>query len=193
MTDEPEELGLVSVVPALELARLRRRVVYLEAALVQVLREDGQLREWFTAAELAGLRLPGLPTTRQGIARLARAGGWEARVTTGRGGERVSYHFSALPRRAFEALIALVLREGSPVGTEAPAALPELPEPDPPAAPPASTPTPQWVLPLLRLVKGHSMPLEEAVRVLPAALPLGATCPSVDEARATLRALGVAG
>ena len=192
MTDDSEELGLVAVVPSLEMARLRRRVTYLEAALVQVLREDGQLREWFSASELAALRLPGLPTSRTGLARLARASGWEARVVTGRGGERIEYHFAALPRRAFDGLIAMVMRGDSPAGTEAPSALPELPEPEPPPAPPRAIATQQWVLPLLRLIRGHGLTLEKAVEALPAALPVGARCPDLDEARETLRALGMA-
>jgi hypothetical protein len=190
--DDAGRLALVAVVPTLELARLRRRVKFLEAALVQVLREDGHLREWFGAAELATLRLPGLPTTRQGIGRLAKAQGWEARIVTGaRGGERLEYHFTSLPRRAFEALIALVMREGSPAGERAPAALPELPEPEPPPAAPPAVATPQWVLPLLRMLRGSALPLEDAVRALPAALPAGAACPDLAEARAMLRAMGM--
>lgn len=39
---------------------VRRRCAYLEAVLVQLLRDKSLLREWFPAGELAALRLSGL-------------------------------------------------------------------------------------------------------------------------------------
>lgn len=61
-------------------------------------------REWFTAAELAEMRLSGLPTTKRGINDLATREGWQAperegrtwRQREGRGGG-VEYHLRCLP------------------------------------------------------------------------------------------------
>jgi len=71
---------------------------------------------WFTAAELAELRLPGLPETKRAINRRAEAERWGlrlgadgrplARKRAGRGGG-IEYHFRALPG---EAQIALARR-----------------------------------------------------------------------------------
>jgi hypothetical protein len=196
MTTEDERLDLSALIPAAELARLRRRVAFLEAALVQALRDEGQLREWFTAGELAALALPGLPASASSIARLARRERWEARITMGRGGERSVYHFSALPRAAFAELLGRVIRAGAgPDGTpdddaqRAPA-----PALAPPArvALPAPNTTPQWLLPLVRLLRGGVPNLDEAVAELATALPANVPCPTLAEARETLRSLGLA-
>lgn len=59
------------------------------------------MREWFTTAELAEARLPGLPATRQGVeAALASArGSGLVRPREGRGGG-FEYHMSLLPAAA---------------------------------------------------------------------------------------------
>lgn len=65
---------------------------------------SSEAREWFTSTELAGLALQGLPATRPGIERRAKAGGWTApegegrfwRKRLGRGGG-VEFHVSLLP------------------------------------------------------------------------------------------------
>jgi hypothetical protein len=196
MTTEDDGFTLAAMIPAADLARLRRRVAFLEAALVQVLRDEGALREWFTAGELAALALPGLPATASGIARMARRERWEARITMGRGGERSVYHFSALPRAAFAELLARVIRAGAgPDGLPeaeagriaAPALAPPLHRP----APLAANATPQWVLPLLRLLRGGVPDLDQAVAELGQALAPDVPLPSVAEARDMLRALGL--
>jgi hypothetical protein len=197
MTTEDDRLDLAALIPAAELARLRRRVAFLEAALVQALRDEGELREWFSAGELAALALPGLPATASGIARQARREGWEARITMGRGGERTVYHFSALPRAAFAELLNGVLRAGAgPDGLpEAGAALMPAPALAPPVRHtrrPEGNATPQWLLPLVRLLRGGVPDLGDAVDQLATALPPEVHCPTVAEARATLRALGIA-
>lgn len=196
--DNEDGLTLSAVIPAAELGRLRRRVMFLEAALVQVLRDERQVREWFAAGELAALMLPGMPVTASGIARLARRERWEQRITMRRGAERVVYHFSSLPRAAFAELLARVLRGGEgPDGIaehDAAAPFPALAPPPPmrAARPAASNATPQWLLPLVRIVKGGVTRVEDAVAELAFALAPDVACPTVAEARATLRAYGVA-
>jgi hypothetical protein len=194
MTTEDDRLDLAALIPAAELARLRRRVAFLEAALVQALRDDFRLKEWFSAGELAALALPGMPGTASGIARQAKRERWEARITLGRGGERTVYHFSSLPRAAFAELLNRVLRaELAPDGTaEAGAPAPALAPPLHAPAPKAPNPTPQWVLPLLRLLRSGAPTLDQAVADLAMALAPEVPCPTVAEARETLRALGIA-
>jgi putative transposase len=67
-------------------------------------------REWFTLGELAGLKLPGLPSTAMGMHRLAGRERWAAdpscaRKRTGRGGG-IEYHLSLLPEAAKARLMA---------------------------------------------------------------------------------------
>jgi hypothetical protein len=195
MTTEDDRLDLAALIPAAELARLRRRVAFLEAALIQALRDEGELQEWFSAGELAALALPGLPATGSGVARQARRERWEARITMGRRGERTVYHFSALPRAAFAELLNRVLRasagpDGLPEAAKVPA--PALAPPVRATRPARGNATPQWVLPLLRLLRGGTPDLGDAVDQLATALPPDVPCPSLAEARETLRALGIA-
>lgn len=193
--DNDDGLTLSAVIPAAELGRLRRRVMFLEAALVQVLRDERQVREWFTAGELAALVLPGLPATASGIARLAKRERWEPRITMGRGGERVVFHFSDLPRAAFVELLNRIMRGG-----EGPDGMADhsLPFPALAAAPVRRAPahaenaTPQWLLPLVRIIRGGVTRVEDAVEELATALAPWEPCPTVAEARETLRAYGVA-
>lgn len=68
-----------------------------------------EYREWFTAAELADLRLPGLPGDKSSVNRRARQDGWAlqvavgnvplARERQGRGGG-MEFHFTVLPAAA---------------------------------------------------------------------------------------------
>lgn len=196
--DNDDGLDLPAVIPAAELSRLQRRVAFLEAALVQVLRDERQVREWFAAGELAALLLPGLPGGASGIARLARRERWEQRITMRRGVERVVYHFSSLPRAAFAELLARVLRGGEgPDGIaehDASAPFPALAPPPPMRVARSAAPnaTPTWLLPLVRIVRGGVTRVEDAVADLAFALAPGASCPTVAEARETLRAYGVA-
>lgn len=75
MTQSPQ-FGLTVQVPADEWADTKRRLAFLEAVLSQILRDQSHIREWFTAAEIARLRLPGLPTTAQGIGQRANRHAW---------------------------------------------------------------------------------------------------------------------
>lgn len=61
------------------------------------------MREWYTALELAELRLPTLPTTKAGVIGRAQKNAWQKRRRAGRGGGW-EYHVSALPPAAREAL-----------------------------------------------------------------------------------------
>lgn len=193
MDNEQDRFTLSVTIPAEDLAQLRRRLLYLEATLIQVLRDERRVKEWFSAAELVALRLPGLPTARAALTRLARSDGWKMNAVSCQGGQRHEYHFSSLPRRAFDALIDLVVAPqvgAKPVDRVA--EVPELPAADPPARQPQNT-APPWVLPLMRSIRQHGAAnLSEAIRDLPAFLPEGVTCPTVGEAMEVLRALGMA-
>ncbi|MFA7602788.1 MAG: DNA-binding protein [Novosphingobium sp.] len=73
----------------------------------------GAPSEWFSAAELADLALPGVPSTRQKVSELALCAGWHeqrasdgsplARRRSGRGAGH-EYHLSVLPLAARQAL-----------------------------------------------------------------------------------------
>jgi transposase InsO family protein len=64
-------------------------------------------REWFSAGELAEMKLPGIPATDRGIAQMADRLGWAAeaaegtawRPRQGKGGG-IEFHYSVLPRSA---------------------------------------------------------------------------------------------
>lgn len=92
-------------ISAAEWSELQRRLRFVEAALIQTLRGERRLKEWFSAAELADLALPGIPATKQGLLKRAHAEQWRSRRIYGAGGERFEFHFAALPRHAFEALL----------------------------------------------------------------------------------------
>lgn len=72
-------------------------------------------QSWFTAAELAALKLPGLSSAKRKINELAQAERWAlrtdrmglplARTRRGRGGAATEYHLSVLPAQASTALV----------------------------------------------------------------------------------------
>ncbi|MBF0335017.1 MAG: hypothetical protein HQL40_15440 [Alphaproteobacteria bacterium] len=189
---DQERFDLTVTIPAAELAHLRRRLLFLEAALVQVLRGEARVKEWFTAAELVTLRLPGLPSTRAGITRQAKAEGWATRPATCRGGRVHYFHFSSLPRRTFEALIDLVVKALPAIPEEeAGATCPALPVPPMVDQAAAGNTAPPWVLPLMRIVRAQGASIPEAVDELRRRLPSGVRCPSLDEAMGVLRSLGM--
>lgn len=187
-----DKFALMVHVPADEWAFTRRRVTYLEAVLTQVLRTEERIREWFDAAELAALQLPGLPRTKAGITRIANAASWRRREQRGRGGVRFQYHCTSLPERAFETLISLILDcpEVEPENI-AESMVPEI-EPPLPSPLPENT-APPWVLPFMRLLKGGAQgDIGEAWRALPAYLPLGVVMPTEEEAAETILHFGLA-
>jgi hypothetical protein len=185
--------NLTVTIPAVEMAYLRRRLMYLEAVVVQLLRQNQRMKEWFSAADLVELRLPGLPKSQAAITRAARAEEWRVkRSPRSGGGVTHLYHFSALPRRAFEALIDRVLQAAASdqVDDQAPAFAPPPPAQERPTAPNAAPP---WVLPLMRIIRrqGASQPVCRALEQLPKHLPAGVACPTFDEAMQVLRSLGM--
>lgn len=184
--------SLTVTVPADDWAYINRRAAYLEAVLVQVLRDRRRVIEWFDAATLAAMGLPGLPASKAGIARLATVRNWLRRDTLGQGGTRFEYHFTSLPARAFDALVARIVDlpapDASPIPGPAPA-LPALPAPEDTGE---GNATPPWLLPLLRVIRTYApATVPDALRALPEELPEGVSCPSLEEATDALRRLGM--
>lgn len=187
MSTNDQGFELSVTIPATELATIRRRVRYLEATLIQVMRGSKGIKEWFSSADLEALRLPGLPSSKGAITRQAREQDWRARSN----GTCKEYHFSTLPRRPFEALIDRVLAPAALDGQatdHVPAFAPPqtLPSPSPPGA------TPPWLLPLMRVVRSEApATIREAVELLTHHLPKGAPVPTIDEAIDALRSVGM--
>lgn len=195
MTKDNQGFPLDVTVPAAEWGMLKRRAAFLEAALIQVLRDGEAIKEWFSVADLAALRLPGIPTARNAITRAARDQGWMAREVPGPGGAKLVYHFSSLPRRAFEELIDRVVRHPPP-GSEHVAPAHQVAAARPKAAPaasPADGAEPPWLLPLVRIIRRGGADVETALDELPEVLPAGIPCPTREEALAALSRLGLAG
>lgn len=170
MTDD---LFLTVDVSADDWAYVQRRLAYLEALLLRVVRERARLQEWYDAGELAALRLPGLPPSRSGISQKASRERWPRRLA----GRRVMFHVTALPSRAFDALLARILDLPDLDVLEDLFVVPPAPVPEPlpdNAAPP-------WVLPLMRLMKSEG-DWGRAWQALPDHLPAGILLPDVKEA-----------
>ena len=184
--DWQDKFGLMTTATA-DLAQLRRRIVYVEAALAQLLGDREQLREWFSASELAAMALPGLPTTRQEVGQLASSQAWRTKIMVGRHGVRRLYHFDALPLCAFNGLIRAVMRAATGPGSATAETV------DAPIA--TSTEhdkiTPSWVLPLIRIMRNNNLPLDAALSRLPEHILHSVTCPNSDMARGVLAALGL--
>lgn len=66
------------------------------------------LKEWYSAAELAGL--PGMPGTKAGVIYRAKQGGWKSRPRAGRGGG-LEYHLVILPDATRNELIRRIGKE----------------------------------------------------------------------------------
>lgn len=183
-------------VSAAEWGELRRRVQLLEALVVQQLRKGQGIREWFSAADLAALRLPDLPTAKNSITRLAREQRWKVREVSCQGGVKYVYHFSDLPRRAFAEIIDRVVKEpppgseqaGNMVGAATKSKLTAKRK-----VPPISTSNaePPWLLPLLRIIRAEGGTVAQALSELPDSLPAGINCPSREEALEVLSRLGM--
>ena len=186
--DNPLEFNLTIHVPADEWAYVQRRVTYLESLLIRVLRDKTKIKEWYDARELAGLALPGLPSTAQGITRKATIQKWLRRKSTG---NCFQYHYFTLPERAFDALIGQLLKLPKQ-DRPAPQNLDLPPAPVPRKIPIPDNAAPSWVLPLMRLLKGEAQgDLTRAWADLPDHLPIGTSLPDVDEAASTLIRLGL--
>lgn len=195
MNEHFDGLALTVVVDADEWAYSQRRLTYLHCMLLRVIRDEVGMVEWYSAEELASLRLPGLPDNRAAITRKARAAKWTSQVRPDRGERYFRYHVASLPGRAFDTLISRIL--DMPEVEEDVLPMPDI-RPGPEAAdaaplPPENT-APAWVLPLMRLMKGEAKgDLGKAWTQLPDTLPAGTLLPTVHEAAAVLISLGLAG
>lgn len=170
-----DDLFLTVQVPADEWAYNQRRLAYLEALLLRIVRDYKSLQEWYDTSELAALQLPGLPVTRQGIAQKARRENWPRRQVA----NRVTFHVTALPARAFDALISRIL--DLPPLESVTDDLFALPVPPVPEAPLPQNAAPPWVLPLMRLMKTEG-DWGRAWRALPDHLGEGIALPDVKDA-----------
>lgn len=187
-------LDLTINVPADEWAFCQRRMTYLETLLLRLVRDQRNIQEWYDAEELAALRLPGLPGSGRAVSRKASVARWRRRWAADGGSRRYVYHVTSLPARAYDALIARILNlpemefESETISFS----IPSLP-PAPAAEPPPATlnTAPAWVLPLLRLLKGHGGNLGAAWRELPEHLPRGVALPTTEEAAIVLVGLGL--
>lgn len=189
-----DTLFLTVQVPAEEWDFNRRRLRYLQAVLYQLLRDEGRLREWFTARELVDLYLPGLPHTRQGLAVMAKRGCWRQREAMRDSRHTIEYHACSLPGRAFDGLLDRIVRAASDCPDELDMELeasPVIPVPPTRHTPPDPGTVATWVLPLMRLIRNRpDLPLADALAELPLHLPADADTPKSEEARAMLEAIG---
>ncbi|MCF1741260.1 hypothetical protein [Paradevosia shaoguanensis] len=184
-----EGLDLTINVPAQEWAYNQRRVAYLEAIALRLVRDSGYLQEWFSAVELASYSLPGMPSSAGAITRKASKECWLRFDMPEL--ERPCYHITALPRRAFDEVLSRILALPELTGEDG--ALPSLP-PVPVLVPelPENT-APAWVLPLMRLVRGEAAGnLGKAWHELPKHMPPGSILPTVEEAAQVIANLGLA-
>jgi putative transposase len=95
-------------------------------------------RDWWTAAEIAQARLPGMPGSKRGVQSRIAAEGWDrdrtrCRARAQRGGAAAEYHWTLLPAAAVKALRD---RGALPDLAGTPAAEPATPPPDPQELPP---------------------------------------------------------
>ncbi len=173
-------------VPIEDWAYAQRRVKYLEAVLVQLLRDKERLQEWYNAKEIAALCLPGIPSTQSGVSRYAGANHWRRKNQPYQGGKRYLYHYTSLPVRAFDALIARILNIDPPRvdGREQhPSVNAMVDAVDLPVklSLPDNT-APPWMLPLMRILKqGKAETVGDVIRELLGALPNNIECPDSDE------------
>jgi len=171
--------NLTVQVDAKEWAYCQRRLTFLQSLVVALSRDGLDMQEWFSAAELAAMRLPGLPASAGALARKANLGNWPRQ----RIGRHVAYHVAGLPARAFD---TLVMRKFGLEGVEAAGLL------RPPPDTGAPNTAPPWVLPLMRLMRGEAKgDLGKAWRALPEHMPPGASVPTADEAATVLVELGL--
>lgn len=169
MTDE---LELTVSVTASVWADAKRRIAFIVAALARIMRENTQLREWFTARELAAMKLPGLTGNAAGITRKAAHHNWRHKTVMQDGRKALAYHYTCLPNAAFEALIRRLIDI-----PDIEQFIPDLPSHDPNRK--QVEPTPQWMLPLMRLIKTHlAVTWQEAYVMLEHQLGQGVDCPT---------------
>lgn len=184
------QFPLTVSVPVEEYAYMQRRIAYLRALLLRIVRLDELMREWFSARELNMMYLPGLPGSASAITRRANAEAWLSRSFRDSKGTVVRFHVSALPARAFDALVARFL-ELPALDTDMEGVF-DLPVPPEPAPLPENA-APQWILPLMRILRTEADgDLGRAWLALPRHVPEGTTLPDVEEAARVLIRFGLA-
>lgn len=180
MTDK-NDLGLMVSVNADQWAIIRRKLAFMEAVLSQVLADRLQVREWFTARELAALGLPGLGTSAAAIGQLAHHRSWASR-TVRRDGRRVTvYHYCSLPQAAFESFIGKIVRAASADDATIRAASARNRQHK------LSGAEPQWMLPLMRIIKGGAEDWQTAYARLQSALPPSCSMPRPEAVQSAFR------
>lgn len=184
------QLTLTVSVPAEEYAYMQRRIAYLEALLLRIMRFEIEVREWFSSSDLHMMFLPGLPASAAAITRKARTEGWPRRCFRDGKGTVTRFHVSALPPRAFDALIARFL-DLPPLDADMKGVF-DLPVPPEPAPLPENA-APQWILPLMRILRTEAGgDLGRAWVALPRHVPEGMKLPDAEEAARVLIRLGLA-
>ena len=164
----------VVTVSAEQWANTKKRMAFLEAVLTQVMRDHSHLREWFSAKELAVMQLHGLPSTPEGITRKAAHHKWHKKRIEHDGRIVWGYHFSSLPNASFEAFMRRLIDIPDFEGLD-------IPDYTPP--PPKQGPTPEWTLPLMRIIKGkRAKTWQEAYTLLTAESRLKAAPQDVERA-----------
>ena len=159
-----EEFGLVVQVKAEDWAKAKSRLAFIEAALARVLRDNTQVREWFTAKELAAMKLPSLTGNPASITRKSAHHKWRHKTVMQEGRKAQAYHYSSLPNAAFEALIRRLI--------DVPDIEQFIPDLPPHESQKQVEPTPQWMLPLMRLIKQDMVDTwQEAYAMLEHKLP----------------------
>ena len=176
-------------VDADEYALLTRRAASLEAFAVHVLRDNMAVKEWFTAAEIASLRLPSVPATAAGVRRVADSHAWYRRTGHGRGGRRNESHPGRLRQRAVNELVRRLWEGETTLAAQVDVA-PAIPAP--PAQSLPENAEPPWLLPFMRLLKGEAEgDVSTAWKHLPKVLPRGVSLPSEEEAAVVILRLGL--
>lgn len=169
-----DDIDLVVTISADRWANTKRRLAFLEAALARVLSDQSQVREWFTAKELAAMKLPGLIYSAAGITRKSAHHKWHHKTVVREGRPVLAYHYVSLPNAAFEALIRRIL--------DIPDIDNLIPELSTMATPPQNEPEPQWMLPLMRMIKTNTVNTwEDAYTTLLYELPKQAKLPTPFE------------
>ncbi|WP_170432959.1 hypothetical protein [Ruegeria arenilitoris] len=180
MTDRTE-FDLCVELSADEWAQHQRRLAFSEAVLAQVLRDKNRIREWFTAREIAALDLPALPNTPAGVGQIAHRQNWRY-ITVARAGRPTRvYHYTSFPNSAFAAFIGRIV--------DVPKYEHLVPEYVPPKHAQPTT-EPQWVLPLMRVIKTQNpRSWQAAKRALQSALPGDSSMPTDHDLKAAYQRL----
>lgn len=162
-------------------AQHQRRLAYSEAILTQVLRDKRRVREWFSAREIAALDLPDLPSTPAGVGQKAQHQNWPyITVSRNQRPTRV-YHYTSFPNRAFAVFVARII--------DVPKYEELVPDYVPPPRP-ESTTEPQWMLPLMRVMKTvQPQSWLTAKEALQRSLPGDTSMPTDHELQAAYRRL----